>query len=421
MTPSVNSCAHVICAAVLAVLIAILYKPAQPVPPALLVPRLSAVEAQALPVRQLVNLGKAAFKRYDMDEGGRLLEIAAERSQDAKVHFLKAYMYSQTGAVKSAKSSYEKALEMKPDYTDAMNNLAVLEKDSGQISRAVALYMNILALAPHRASAHFNLGNVRLETNHAMALGHFKSACSLDPRHRKAHRMHAFHSMRVGDVTPALRSYLAIRQLDPKDNEAGLEAVRCYLTLGKVEEALALSILVPSMDSWSYQAAMYAAMDQQNTSRARARAIYQEQMGKRCTDKNLKPCAQFISHLLNRGVCNRLDWQLDDKAELALLLRGATSAGVFGVAGREVYPKTWVMPDEAEDFLSSWAAAGSSERYMQKLTWGGRGAGAKLLNTTDEAKKLQNGHIVQQVPAVHCTDNTIGAHMTHYPSSLPLP
>ena len=91
-------------------------------------------------------------------------------------------------------------------------------------------------------------------------------------------------------------------------------------------------------------------------------------------------------------MCNRLDWQLDDKAQLATLL------GLAGprLHGREVHPRTWVMPSELDGFLAAWAAAPAGTRFMQKLTWGGRGVGASLLNSSADARRLGEGHIVQQ-------------------------
>ena len=53
-----------------------------------------------------------------------------------------------------------KALEIKPDYAEAHNNLGLALASRGQVDEAIAHYRKALEIKPDYAEAHNNLGNV---------------------------------------------------------------------------------------------------------------------------------------------------------------------------------------------------------------------------------------------------------------------
>ena len=64
------------------------------------------------------------------------------------------------GKLDEAIACYRRALELKPDYAEAHNNLGNALKDQGKLDEAVACYRRALELKPDYAEAHNNLGNV---------------------------------------------------------------------------------------------------------------------------------------------------------------------------------------------------------------------------------------------------------------------
>ena len=54
---------------------------------------------------------------------------------------------------------YQKALEIKPDYAEAHNNLGIALAGRGQVDEAIAHYQKALEIKPDYAYAHNNLGN----------------------------------------------------------------------------------------------------------------------------------------------------------------------------------------------------------------------------------------------------------------------
>ena len=63
------------------------------------------------------------------------------------------------GKLDEAVACYRRALEMKPDYAEAHNNLGNALRDQGRLDEAVACCRRALELKPDYAGAHNNLGN----------------------------------------------------------------------------------------------------------------------------------------------------------------------------------------------------------------------------------------------------------------------
>ena len=69
------------------------------------------------------------------------------------------------GNFEEAEASYKKALELKPDFTEAHYNLGVTLKGLGKLDEAIASYKKAIKSKPNYAKAHYNLGNILKELN----------------------------------------------------------------------------------------------------------------------------------------------------------------------------------------------------------------------------------------------------------------
>ena len=54
---------------------------------------------------------------------------------------------------------YRKLLHLKPEHTDANNNLGVIYYERGDFSQAAESYQKVVEIEPNFADAHYNLGN----------------------------------------------------------------------------------------------------------------------------------------------------------------------------------------------------------------------------------------------------------------------
>lgn len=71
-----------------------------------------------------------------------------------------ALNYENVGDTDSAVKSYREAIELDPEYCDAMDNLAHLLKQVGNYEESVTLYQQSIAIYPEGYVAHLGLANV---------------------------------------------------------------------------------------------------------------------------------------------------------------------------------------------------------------------------------------------------------------------
>ncbi len=90
--------------------------------------------------------------------------------------------YSGRGQVDEAIAHYRKALEIKPDYAEAHNNLGLALAGRGQVDEAIAHFRKALEIEPDYVPAHYNLG--KLLAGHGEmdeAIVHFRKALEIQP------------------------------------------------------------------------------------------------------------------------------------------------------------------------------------------------------------------------------------------------
>ena len=92
------------------------------------------------------------------------------------------------GQLAEALACYQRALQLKPDYAEAHNNLGTALQDQGQIAEALACYQRALQLKPDYAEAHNNLGvALYARRDLAGALASYRQALRLRPDFAEAH------------------------------------------------------------------------------------------------------------------------------------------------------------------------------------------------------------------------------------------
>ncbi|HUL76209.1 MAG TPA: tetratricopeptide repeat protein, partial [Vicinamibacteria bacterium] len=82
-----------------------------------------------------------------------------------------------TGQTKPAEAAdaFRRALERKPDYAEAHNNLAYLLMTSGKLDEAAQHYRAAIAAKPDLRAAHFNLGRILVNQGRVGdAIEHFR-------------------------------------------------------------------------------------------------------------------------------------------------------------------------------------------------------------------------------------------------------
>ena len=82
---------------------------------------------------------------------------------NAESHYNSGVTLQNLGRLEEAKASYQKAIELKPNYIKAYNNLGLVFKALGENQKAISCYEKLLNFDPTYKIAYSNYGNVLLK------------------------------------------------------------------------------------------------------------------------------------------------------------------------------------------------------------------------------------------------------------------
>lgn len=142
-------------------------------------------------------IGKEAFEHQDFQKAEQhLTQVVQAGFEFADVYNMLGIIYHQQGKYEKAVHSFEKALEINPNYTDASMNLAVIYNDMSMLDKAKAVYLDAQARAQTKVSPkgldpfslgklsnlHKDIADVYLSLGmHDEAIEEFTKALNLNP------------------------------------------------------------------------------------------------------------------------------------------------------------------------------------------------------------------------------------------------
>ena len=115
------------------------------------------------------------------------------------------------GDVDGAREHYRRALEVYPDFPEALYSFGLLEQEAGDLQRAAELYLRAAELQPEHVGTHLNLGAVRgMQGRLEEAVEAFAVVLSLSPGQPAAlHNLEGLRALaRRPDADPRLRALL---------------------------------------------------------------------------------------------------------------------------------------------------------------------------------------------------------------------
>jgi len=112
---------------------------------------------------------------------------------------------ARAGRIPEAIAQWEQAVRIKPDFVEAHGNLGNALKQAGKIEEAVGHYEQALRINPDLAGVHYNLGlALAREGKTQEAMEHYEQALRLKPDLAEAHYNLGVASMRLGKLTEAM-------------------------------------------------------------------------------------------------------------------------------------------------------------------------------------------------------------------------
>jgi Tfp pilus assembly protein PilF/peroxiredoxin len=209
------------------------------------------LESWALPAFERAARGDpSAFALYSLGtlymKGGQpeKARSAFERALKVKPDFAEASnglgaLLAQGGNVPGAIALFRAALEATPDYPDALNNLGYALLQTGHETEAHDLYQKALELQPDFPEAFNNLGIFFARQGEmARAESYFKQAVDKRPGYGEAANNFALVLMTHGDAETATSVLQSVLQVNPEFEMTYVTLAKIYLSTGRRREGM---------------------------------------------------------------------------------------------------------------------------------------------------------------------------------------
>ena len=145
---------------------------------------------------------------------------------------------SELGCIADALLSFDLALTIKPRLFEAVGNKAVLLEQAGRSAEAIAAYGRALSVATRWADGYLRRGQifVRLRRN-LEALADFATAARLDPKNAKALTLQGDELAKLGRTDEAANAFRAAIRAKPDFAEAYDRLGLALTDIGRIAEA----------------------------------------------------------------------------------------------------------------------------------------------------------------------------------------
>ena len=146
----------------------------------------------------------------------------------------------ELGKLDAAVARYRRALELKPDFTEAHNNLGVALEELGKPAEAAASCRRALGLKPDCAEAHNNLGNALKDLGElGEAVACYRRALELRPDYPEAHNNLGIAFKEQGRLDEAVACFRRALELKPDYAQAHSNLGAACKDRGELDEAVA--------------------------------------------------------------------------------------------------------------------------------------------------------------------------------------
>ena len=146
--------------------------------------------------------------------------------------------YKEIDKLEKACKRFEKAVDLKPDYSEARYNLGVTLRELGQVDAAIKSYEKALASQHAYPNAHNNLGQILLQSGQPdAAIDHFEWAVAYQPEFFEAHNNLGSSLLALGQVNTAVTHYEKALAIKPDYKLAHNNLGIAYQRLGETDKA----------------------------------------------------------------------------------------------------------------------------------------------------------------------------------------
>ena len=188
---------------------------------------------QIQPIISLLNNGKT-------QEALSIVNNLTKDFPDSSLLFnISGACYKANNNLEKAVESFEKAIVIKPDFSEALYNLAVIQKELGHINSSINNYEKAIAIKPAYPDAHNNLGNIFLKTRQLdTAIDHFEWAVAFKPDFFEAYNNLGLVHLEKNQINKAIKNFKKAITINPKYSEAYINLGQSLKDLGQMNNAV---------------------------------------------------------------------------------------------------------------------------------------------------------------------------------------
>jgi tetratricopeptide (TPR) repeat protein len=136
--------------------------------------------------------------------------------RNSLAHYNLASFYYVANRLPEAIEHYRKAVEIRPTYDDALNNMGAALASDGRLDEGIVAIRQAIRLRPEKADAHYNLGNVlAMERRLDEAVEAYEEALKLTPDSPHVHNNLANVLAMQGKKDEAVFHYRETLRLKP--------------------------------------------------------------------------------------------------------------------------------------------------------------------------------------------------------------
>jgi protein O-GlcNAc transferase len=174
-----------------------------------------------------------------MAENQMHLELSGPKSDSAKLHYNQGNRFFDQNNLAEAISCYKKALEIRPDYFEAVFNLAKAHQERGNLEKAISRYQEATKLKPDLFQAYFNLGILFQESRHFQkAISFYEKALAAKPKFVEALNNMGTAYQKLNDFDKAISCFRKALELKPEFSTAYYNMGKAYYDYGCCLEAI---------------------------------------------------------------------------------------------------------------------------------------------------------------------------------------
>jgi tetratricopeptide (TPR) repeat protein len=221
-------------------------------------------------IRQLLVLGREHYDRGEYEQAAQLLtQVVENTDRFADVFDMLGVIAHGRGELEKARASFEKAVSLNPNYTEAQLNLMVTLNDLGEYDRARQIYSGIRhrggggrELDPFAkgkiANMHAELSQAYQDVGMALeAIGELEKAVGLCPSFADLRTRLGVLYRDAGDFKRAREQFHAAKAANPKFLQARILLGVLHLSAGESEQAIEELSNVLELDPVNKAAQMY--------------------------------------------------------------------------------------------------------------------------------------------------------------------